>query len=96
MKRLLSLLTLLSLCLYCVGQQTYTVTGRLTDAATGESLIGSTVMSGEKGTVTDIDGNYSLQLPAGEKTIIFSYVGYDPKSVELFLNSDTTINIQLD
>lgn len=96
MKRLFTLLTLLSLWLTGSGQETFTVSGQLTDAATEETLIGSTVVSGESGTVTDINGNYSLQLPAGEHTILYSYVGYDPQSIQLFLNSDTVVNIQLD
>jgi hypothetical protein len=54
------------------------VQGKLTDANTGEALIGVNVTA--KGTtvetVTDVDGNYALEIPNGVKTLVFSYVGY--------------------
>lgn len=54
--------------------QTRTVTGIVTDAL-GDPVIGATVRSGETGTITDIDGNFSLALPSDAKTITVSYVG---------------------
>jgi len=57
--------------------QMVTVKGTVTDATTGETLIGASVLFGEgKGTVTDPDGQYELQLPAGSYTLRVSYVGY--------------------
>ena len=56
----------------------YTVTGTVTDP-TGEPLIGVSIIikNTSQGTVTDIDGNYTLKVPAGkESEIEFSYVGY--------------------
>ena len=50
-----------------------TVRGRVTDSA-GEPLIGVSVTSGTAGVTTDIDGNYSIQVPAGA-TLLYSYVG---------------------
>ena len=46
--------------------QTRTIKGVVTDAQNGEALIGATVMvEGDKsGTVTDFDGNFSLQVPS--------------------------------
>jgi iron complex outermembrane receptor protein len=53
------------------------VTGTIKDAATSETLIGATVVYAQgKGTVTDIDGHYKLNLPAGDYTLTVSYVGY--------------------
>ena len=56
-----------------------TVTGTLTDAQTGEPLIGASVLVEEtgSGTVTDYDGTYSLDAPAGA-TLVYRYVGYEP------------------
>jgi hypothetical protein len=44
----------------------------------GEPLTGVSVqVVGQSiGTITDIDGNYKLSIPAGSKTLIFSYIGY--------------------
>ena len=57
-----------------------TLTGKVIDAYTGESLIGATIIYGKgKGTATDFDGNYSLSLQEGERSIQVSYVGYKSK-----------------
>lgn len=57
---------------------TRTIKGEVTDAQNGEALIGATVMvEGEKGgTVTDFDGNFSLQVSSSAKKIKVSYIGY--------------------
>ena len=59
-----------------------TVTGTVTDDG-GESLIGASVLvkGSTTGTVTDIDGSYSLDVPDGEQTLIFSYTGYATQEV---------------
>jgi TonB-linked SusC/RagA family outer membrane protein len=61
---------------------------------TDEPLIGASVMvKGDKlGTVTDIEGNFSLSVPA-DATLIFSYIGYDTKEVKV--NGRTTIDVVL-
>ena len=54
-----------------------TLSGKITDANTGESLIGATIIYGKgQGTATDFDGNYSLKIQSGERSIQVSYVGY--------------------
>ena len=54
-----------------------TLSGKITDANTGESLIGATIIYGKgQGTATDFDGNYSLKIQPGERSIQVSYVGY--------------------
>jgi hypothetical protein len=57
---------------------TGTVSGRVTDASTGEALPGANVyIEGSTiGTVTDANGNYTLTLPAQSGTLVFSYIGY--------------------
>lgn len=64
-------------CLQLIAQ-TRTIKGEVTDAQNGEALIGATVMvEGEKGgTVTDFDGNFSLQVSSSAKKIKVSYIGY--------------------
>ena len=55
-----------------------TISGIITDSDTREGLIGASVLveGTTTGTVADFDGNYSLVLPDGATTLIFSYTGY--------------------
>lgn len=65
------------------AQNSIQVEGTVTDAGTGETLIGvSIVQKGTtNGTVTDIDGNFKLpNVPSGSLLVI-SYIGYDPQEV---------------
>jgi len=51
--------------------------GKVLNKNTGESLIGATIIYGKgMGTATDVDGNYSISLPYGERSLQISYVGY--------------------
>lgn len=65
-----------------INKTFYSVQGRVTDA-NGEPLIGATVMvkGGTLGTITDINGNYSLQLSNGSNYLLINYLGYN--TVEL-------------
>ena len=65
--------------------QTRTIKGVVTDAQNGEALIGATVMvEGDKsGTVTDFDGNFSLQVPSSAKKVKISYIGYIDQQVAI-------------
>ena len=78
--------SLLLVALFVIGclqlmAQTRTIKGEVTDAQNGEALIGATVMvEGEKGgTVTDFDGNFSLQVSSSAMKIKVSYIGYIDK-----------------
>jgi iron complex outermembrane receptor protein len=72
-----------------------TITGTVTDAGTGEVLIGANVLvkGAAVGTITDIDGNYSLDVPDGSEVLIFSYTGY--RAQEILLTGENVINVQL-
>jgi TonB-dependent starch-binding outer membrane protein SusC len=61
------------------------VKGKVTDADSGEGLIGATiqVVGTTRGTVTDIDGNYSLDVPAGATQLRVSYTGYAESTAPL-------------
>ena len=53
------------------------ISGKVIDASTGEALIGATIMYGKgQGTATDFDGNFSILISTGERSIKVSYVGY--------------------
>jgi TonB-linked SusC/RagA family outer membrane protein len=61
-----------------VYAQNRTLSGTVKDAATGEALIGVNVTGKGTtiGTVTDIDGKYTLELPKDVTALVFTYVGY--------------------
>ena len=69
------------------------VTGRVVDSA-GEPLIGATVLveGTTNGTVTDIDGNYTLNTTANAK-LVFSYIGYSAQTIPV--GGKGTINVTL-
>ena len=89
---LLSLLvTLISL---SVSAQNVTVTGTVKDK-TGESVIGASVVekgNTGNGTITDIDGNYSLSVPSNA-TLVFSYVGMTTQ--EIHVKGQTIVNVTM-
>ena len=67
-----------------VSAQNVTVTGTVTDK-TGETVIGASVVqkgNTSNGTITDIDGNFSLSVPANS-TLVFSYVGMTSQEIPL-------------
>ncbi|TFH38575.1 MAG: carboxypeptidase-like regulatory domain-containing protein, partial [Bacteroidia bacterium] len=61
------------------GQENFTLSGKVTDAETGEDLIGVTVVVVElvTGAATNSYGFYSISIPAGKYTIRYSYLGYE-------------------
>ena len=87
-KRSLLLVALLVIGSLQLMAQTRTIKGEVTDAQNGEALIGATVMvEGEKGgTVTDFDGNFSLQVSSSAKKIKVSYIGYIDKVLSISEN----------
>ncbi len=79
--------------------QQFTVSGKLSEAGNGETLIGATISAPKlkAGTQTNDYGFYSLSLPAQDSiTLEFSYVGFQPQRRTIFLTSNLKIDIQLD
>ncbi len=76
-----------------LGQRT--ITGAVTDAETGEPLIGANVLivGTSSGTVTGFNGDYELEVSQEAKQLEFSYTGYTPKVVDI--GSQTVIDVQL-
>ena len=79
-----------------VPVQVETVKGKITDAATGESLPGANiVLKGTNiGTATNSEGNYTLNVSSLQDTLVISYIGYHSKTVPI--NGRTVINIKLE
>jgi len=94
MKQFLFLLFVL-LCTVSLSYGQQTVSGTVTDDS-GQALIGANVVAKEAsgiGTITDIDGNYRLQVPANVTTLVFSYAGYVTK--EMAIAGASVINVSL-
>ncbi len=88
--RLLLCLGMLLLPLYGLLAQTATLQGAITDAATGEALIGATIQAGSKGTVSDYEGRYTFVLSPGNQTIEISYIGYATVRQKIILATGET------
>lgn len=77
----------------------YTVSGEITDATTGEILIGVTVFdaASERGTSSTIDGTYTVELPAGTTSLRFSSIGYITQNIDVSGSDgeEVTLNVQL-
>lgn len=75
------LLTAMALSSSIFGQRT--ITGSVSDADTGEPLIGVNIriLGTSSGTITDFDGNYELSLPEGSNSLEFSYTGYTTETI---------------
>ena len=72
-----------------------TLSGYVTDATTGETLIGAGVFSGNIGAVTNSYGFYSLTVPEGDIELSVSYIGYGRKTQKLRLEKDWTQDVAL-
>lgn len=81
-----------------VASQTKTIAGYVTDASSGETLIGAYIMTpdGKRGTETNQYGYFVLSLPEGQNQIIASYVSYTDKHLTINLKNDTTVRIKLE
>ncbi|MEL6717398.1 MAG: TonB-dependent receptor, partial [Bacteroidota bacterium] len=97
MKEIISILMLCSP-IFLFGQSKFTVSGRMTDANNGEDLIGATVVIADAegtGAMTNIYGFYSLTLEAGSYQLVYQYLGYQNKVVEIELKEDLTLDVEL-
>ena len=75
------------------GQRT--IRGTVTDAQSGETLIGANILvkGAATGTITDYDGTYTLVVPEGYDILTFSYTGY--RAVEIPLTDSDVIDVAL-
>lgn len=89
-------LFLLLFSLIAIVGQARIVTGTVTEAESGEPAIGaSVVVEGQQGgQVTDIDGNYSIDVPNDQAVLIFSMVGL--KTVSVPVGNQSVINVTLE
>lgn len=78
---------LFSACLIsiCVHAQFRTISGTVTGSDDAQPLIGVTVVQEgtQSGSITDIDGKYTLSVPADGGVLVFSYVGYETQKITI-------------
>jgi len=97
-KQRLLILCFFSLLVFSIGfsanAQQARITGKVTDAGTGEGIPGASVLvkGTSRGMVTDLDGNYSIEASSTD-VLVFSFIGYT--TVEEIVGTRTSININL-
>ena len=77
------------------GQNTQTIRGKVVDEK-NESLPGVSIIlkNTNTGTVTDIDGNFTLTVPAGEQTLVVSFVGMETQEVAVSGASSVQVSMK--
>ena len=95
---LISLISIYILSVQCLfAGERFVLSGTVRDAATGELLTGVNVFIQETqtGSVSDLDGNYSLSLEKGEYTLVFSFIGYQRLTRAVVISNNKTLNVSL-
>ncbi|AWW32338.1 SusC/RagA family protein [Echinicola strongylocentroti] len=100
MRKISTVLKVAVMCLallsgHLIYAQAQTVKGTVTDTDSGEPLpfVNVLLKGTTKGTTTDIDGNYSIDINSPEDVLVFSFIGFEAK--EMTVGNQSTINVQL-
>ncbi len=94
---LITALLVLSACTV-FAQKNHTLSGTITDAQTGEILLGATVTVQDlkgRGVISNEYGFYSFTLPEGPHMVVCSYIGYQSKIVKVDLSQNQVLNLKL-
>jgi hypothetical protein len=97
MQRIISI-TLLLLPLLAVAQVRHTVSGTIRDSASGETLIGASLVLLEQprsAVLSNSFGFYSINAPAGHYTLVVSFAGYRSDTTKITLDKDLALAVQL-
>lgn len=72
------------------------ITGKVTGSDSGEGLPGANIFvkGTTRGTISDLDGNYSLQIQPGDQLLVFSFIGYENQEVPA--GNETVIDVVLE
>jgi len=93
MKKLFAATLALGLAVWAYGQKT--VTGTITSAENGETIIGATILikGTTRGEVTDFDGNYSIEVPNDDAILVVAFTGL--KTIEERVGNRTEVNFEM-
>ena len=74
------------------------VQGVVLDETSAPAVGASIILQGAKvtGTVTDLDGNFSISIPGKEAVIVVSYIGYETQTLSVAAGSKVTVNLKPD
>ena len=80
-----------------IAQEKFTISGTISDSLKGEEIINASIrVKGQNvGTISNEYGFYSLTLPKGNYTLVYSNSGYSPKEIAFELNQSKAVNVQL-
>lgn len=89
------IILILSVVSFCAQAQNKTITGNIISVADNEPMIGATVMvkGTTNGTITDLDGNYSIGNVAPNATLTFSMIGFATQ--EIVVRNQSVINVKM-
>jgi hypothetical protein len=95
MKKLISVVPILSMLVFLLAFHIpkATISGKVTSGGKGVPGVDVSVQGSNQGTVTNMQGNYSLEVGAKADTLVFSSLGY--KTQKVAIGSRTTIDVQL-
>ena len=101
MKKFIRFSTLLCIGCFFFSSSTYSqnkqirITGRVIDQTTNDFLAGATILveGTDKGTISKMDGRYSLIVPGPEAVLVFSFIGYEDQKIPV--NDQRVIDVQL-
>ena len=94
-KRLITMLTLALMATICA--QAADISGIVVDKANQEPLIGATVMTGDKGTTTDIDGKFTIKgITTRNIHLIIKYIGYKTAELNIATASAKDLKVEME
>ena len=84
-------------CIMAMGQNSYTISGTITDESNGETLFGASVflVGTTIGGVTNEYGFYSITAPEGEYVLTISYMGYNDVNININLNQNIKQDVEI-
>src|SRR5579859_7209221 len=97
-KKLTLSATVLILPLLLIAQTRHTISGTIRDSASGETLIGASIILLERthsAVLSNAYGFYSLSAPAGNYRLLVSFAGYRSDTIPITLDHDRSLAIQL-
>jgi TonB-dependent SusC/RagA subfamily outer membrane receptor len=96
-KMLASMLAIFFLSFGVLAQTAYVIQGKVKDKTNNESLPGVniSVLGANQGTVTDIEGNYKLQVSNPNLKLVFSYIGYKSVTETIALTNQTNFTLDV-
>lgn len=90
-----TLLALVCLCITLALSAQQNISGRVTDAVSGRPVPGVTIRiaNTNRGTITTVDGRYTLAVPEGSQQLIFSFTGYKTRTANI---SGSSVDVTLE